>query len=325
MNNNINTYSGSSKWILCFRTSACLDAVLPDSFHLRTTTSDNPIWLFTKVRNFERQKGDFGCMACGTIRKSTYCTRWKADHVLSCIKLRNTVELSALLDYDAKKKEVERCKSEAFQREVKLIDTIVKSPPKASSVKSPPHHRQPTLKDSISLESVTDAVGKKISLYLTSTATALHSVDKTIFKDMIASIIMYAVCGQLPLDYNGPSRYEVSDKFIPEVAQRVQEEVQKKILPSIKRYGFELSIDGYSTKTEPQHNIILLCNGHCFFLDAIPLEDGSADAVYILSLITKGLELVSQILNSQSVVVIPEKCDLTNPTKLIDVTLLPLS
>ncbi|KAL0217641.1 hypothetical protein RCL1_008222 [Eukaryota sp. TZLM3-RCL] len=121
-------------------------------------------------------------------------------------------------------------------------------------------------------------VGKKISLCLSLCGISFNKVEKYVWKDMIQTIVSYARSHQLPLDYCGPSRYQVTEVYVPEICDAVQEEIKTKLIPSIRRYGYEILVDGYSTRTEPMHNVLIQSNGMTFFMGAEPLLDATPDA-----------------------------------------------
>ncbi|KAL0252030.1 hypothetical protein GEMRC1_001242 [Eukaryota sp. GEM-RC1] len=82
----------------------------------------------------------------------------------------------------------------------------------------------------------------------------------------------------------------------------MDEMVSKKVLPNLARYSFELSIDGYSTKGDPRHNVIVMSNGIAFALASVPTAGESADANHMGSIMKSAIHKVASMETKHQIV-----------------------
>ncbi|KAL0221360.1 hypothetical protein RCL1_001214 [Eukaryota sp. TZLM3-RCL] len=64
-------------------------------------------------------------------------------------------------------------------------------------------------------------------------------------------------------------------------------------------YSVEISIDGFSTRLTPRHNIIIHSNGRSFYIGSLETGSSSANAAYISSLISFTLSRIESLVNDK--------------------------
>ncbi|KAL0229281.1 hypothetical protein GEMRC1_013900 [Eukaryota sp. GEM-RC1] len=110
------------------------------------------------------------------------------EHRSVCQSLKNTQELKTIQGSDARIEERKKMKKEPVHVEVNTIDTLVSLTSKTSIPSG-----QRLQKDGIPTKSITDIIGKKLTLLLFSTGVAHNIVEKTVFKDFVNSLVTYSI------------------------------------------------------------------------------------------------------------------------------------
>ncbi|KAL0249232.1 hypothetical protein GEMRC1_004465 [Eukaryota sp. GEM-RC1] len=246
----------------------------PVNYSLRHVKGGNPLWSMVAVSNPKgTSQYDVFCFGCRCVFPNSNTTRFSKRHLLGCSGWQNTVEISQLLKYCNNKLEVKKSKELSSSYE------------KTSSRK---------------LLFPRAMRSKDFATAVAANGLPHQLVDDQYFRKALKTFATAHRQRQVPKDYLGPTRRKLSSDYLPAIADKVSALVRDKFLPSLLAYGAEISVDGYSTKTSPIHNIIVSRNGNSFYLGFIPLEGDTANAEHIAKVLDRAVYLLQTMISIYS-------------------------
>jgi len=121
-------------------------------------------------------------------------------------------------------------------------------------------------------------------------------VEKPAFRTMINAVISGARQGEV-LSNRCFSRDAIVAQINP-VQEAIEARIKKVLSPSARLFGFELSVDGYSSKGAPKHNKIVSTPGGQILLDVEDSSGVSPNAAYIGDVVIRGLKKAVELFHS---------------------------
>ncbi|KAL0210688.1 hypothetical protein RCL1_005124 [Eukaryota sp. TZLM3-RCL] len=247
---------------------------IPNGYHKNQVKSSNPIWDMCKIKNKTSSTNmDIWCSGCNVEFPKTNSSRW-TSHLTSCKGWVGTKELSTFLNHKSQQSArlitislEKQDLLEATNAVVGWDDSIGESnnffPPKQ----------------------VEDMICRLVLLLLIKFGISFAIVDSELFCELMTKFAQVHRAKQVSLAFTGPNRKSLVSEHLPKLLSETKKCVATNLLPYIPVYSYELSIDGYSTKTSPRHNIIIMCHGRSYYLGCIPTLTVCADAVHLASVV----------------------------------------
>ncbi|KAL0248341.1 hypothetical protein GEMRC1_003577 [Eukaryota sp. GEM-RC1] len=249
--------------------------------------SDNPIWNMCFVKNKKNSTNmDILCGGCRLEFPKTNATRWgKANgHLLSCSKWRNTKEMSQLLKYrQGKSDNAELAKLRTTEAKA-LVNTV------ASDTCDP-------VKPLFSPKSVQDMVDREFCLAFVTGGIPFSFADSHLFRQALQNFAQVHRARQVPHTYTGPNRKSLFTRHLPHIQYKIEDMISTNFIPSLLMYSVEISIDGYSTKCSPRHNIIIASNGRSLFLGCIPTLSADPNADHLKQIMQYALHQIDSMVD----------------------------
>ncbi|KAL0245132.1 hypothetical protein GEMRC1_009212 [Eukaryota sp. GEM-RC1] len=262
----------------------------PVNYSLRHVKGGNPLWSMVAVSNPKgTSQYDVFCFGCRCVFPNSNTTRFSKRHLLGCSGWQNTVEISQLLKYCNNKLEVKKSKELSSSVRKNILEEVVISESDEECTNS-----------FFPLTDTIDTIGKDFAMAVAANGLPHQLVDDQYFRKALKTFATAHRQRQVPKDYLGPTRRKLSSDYLPAIADKVSALVRDKFLPSLLAYGAEISVDGYSTKTSPIHNIIVSSNGNSFYLGFIPLEGDSANAEHIAKVLDRAVYLLQTMISIYS-------------------------
>jgi len=140
---------------------------------------------------------------------------------------------------------------------------------------------------------------REFATYFLSLGLPSSLVEDPIFQALLKHVIGGARAGIIK-DSFSMSRYELQEVHLEHVFNTIQSLFNERFFSTSMTYGFEISIDGYSTKSNPKHNAIVSTESCQFLLYVTDSHGVYKDQHHISSIVIANLDRVMQLQSATS-------------------------